>query len=61
MDFNEDSESKQVDDSDVAGMGLDNCYYLTFVLSGHEYKALLNPGVTVSLTLSRVIQLVKVG
>ena len=55
----ESAENEQTDDSGIAGMRVDNRYYLTVVLGGHEYKALFDPGATLSLARPRVTETVK--
>ena len=51
--------SEQADNSGVAGMRVDNRYYLTVVLGGQEYKALFDPGATLSLAGPRVTEVLK--
>ena len=55
----ENIESEDADGSGVAGMRVDNRYYLTIVLGGREYKALFDPGATLSLAGPRVTEVVK--
>ena len=38
-----------MDNIDIAGMKVDNRYYLAVVLGGREYKALFDPGAALSL------------
>ena len=45
----ENVENEQTDNSGVAGMRVDNRYYLTVVLGGQENKGLFDPGATLSL------------
>ena len=52
-------ENEQVNKSDIAGMRADNRYYLTVVLGGHEYKALFDPGATLSFAGPRVTEALK--
>ena len=58
-DRNENMGSEQIDSSDIAGMRVDNRYYLSVVLGGREYKALFDPGATLSLAGPRVAELDK--
>ena len=56
---NEDVKGEQMDNSDIAGMRVDNCYYLSIVLGGREFKVLFDPGATLSLAEPRVAELDK--
>ena len=56
---NENVKGEQIDNSDIAGMRVDNRYYLSVVLGGREYKALFDPGATLSLAGPRVTELDK--
>ena len=55
----ENVENEQVDDSGVAGMRVDNRYYLTVMLGRQEYKALFDSGATLSLVGPRVTEVLK--
>ena len=56
---NENVKGGQIDNSDIAGMRVDNRYYLSVVLGGREYKALFDPGASLSLAGPRVAELDK--
>ena len=48
-----------MDNSDIVSIRVDNRYYLSVMLGGREYKALFDPGATLSLAGPRVAELDK--